>query len=301
MALLVKLVFTSHMVPSVLPTSSEPLQQQMFTDTEKNNDINISCARPCGSQAKRTTNLQQHTPIIRLYKTPLRGFWSSLSHSYREEASPTCPSTLHPISKFSGHVWLLRYLKSHSFRNPYLSTVEPPFLVKISYLPCSNRASPGTGLRWRRLDGSSSAGPLWILVLFDKVRPLGGAGGAGGGAWTSSSSEEDRFQILSLSSEWAPWSSSSIRSPIEITTPCLRTISHTKVVRLHLRIAVGNFMIIIPILNCPKLKANVLDKSKLFIVLLVKSSVSNQIPIHWKIHHVNEIPMCPSKISMFQL
>ena len=68
------------MVPSVLPTrptSSEPLQQQMFTDTEKNNDINISCAAlalSCASQAKRTTNLQQHTPFIRLYKTPLGGF-----------------------------------------------------------------------------------------------------------------------------------------------------------------------------------------------------------------------------------
>ena len=68
MALLVKLVCTSHMVPSVLPTSSEPLQQQMFTDTEKNNDINISCARPCAflrlpgkTHYKFTTTYSNHT------------------------------------------------------------------------------------------------------------------------------------------------------------------------------------------------------------------------------------------------
>ena len=41
-------------------------------------------ALSCASQAKRTTNLQQHTPIIRLYKikTPLRGFWSSLIYRF---------------------------------------------------------------------------------------------------------------------------------------------------------------------------------------------------------------------------
>ena len=55
------------MVPSVLPTSSEP-QQQMFTDTEKNNDINISCARPCAflrlpgkTHYKFTTTYSNHT------------------------------------------------------------------------------------------------------------------------------------------------------------------------------------------------------------------------------------------------
>ena len=70
------------MVPSVLPTSSEPLQQQMFTDTEKNNDVNISCARHCAflrlpgkTRYKFTTTYSNHT----LYKTLLRGFWSSLN------------------------------------------------------------------------------------------------------------------------------------------------------------------------------------------------------------------------------
>ena len=34
-------------LPYVLAMSSEPLQLQIPTDTEKNYDINISCARPC--------------------------------------------------------------------------------------------------------------------------------------------------------------------------------------------------------------------------------------------------------------
>ena len=39
-------------------------------------------ALSCASQAKCTTSLQQHNPIIRVYKTHLRGFWSSLIYIY---------------------------------------------------------------------------------------------------------------------------------------------------------------------------------------------------------------------------
>ena len=55
-------------VPHVLAMSSEPLQLQIPTDTKKNNDINISCARPCaflrlpGKQHyKFTTTYSNHT------------------------------------------------------------------------------------------------------------------------------------------------------------------------------------------------------------------------------------------------
>ena len=68
MALLVRLVFTSHMVPSVLPTSSEPLQQQMLTDTEKNNDINISLRPPLRFLAPPRQNaLQIYNNILQSY------------------------------------------------------------------------------------------------------------------------------------------------------------------------------------------------------------------------------------------
>ena len=73
------------------------------------NDLAPALALPCASQAKRTTNLQQHTPIICLYKTPLRGFWPSLiyrktwfsNNKFSKHAFVHCCSCCFFIGKYS--------------------------------------------------------------------------------------------------------------------------------------------------------------------------------------------------------